>query len=115
MNEQSSQMPQPIELKKTDNRSLLIVWSDAVEQTISFMDLRKACRCANCMDKREKAISQPEPAGALRVLSSAEARPLDIDQMHPVGNYAYNIHFSDGHSAGIFTFEMLRSLGGLSV
>ncbi len=113
MSEQTNKMPQPIELKKTDDRRLLIVWSDAVEQTISFTDLRKACRCANCMDKREKEISQPQPAGVLPVLSAAEARPLDIDQMHPIGNYAYNIHFSDGHSAGIFTFEMLRGLGGL--
>ena len=63
------------------------------------------------MDKREKALASPEPAGALPVLSAAQARPLAIEQMHPVGNYAYNIHFSDGHSAGIFTFEMLRGFG----
>ena len=115
MNEPVNQHPQPIELKKTEDRSLSIVWSDAVEQNISFIDLRKGCRCANCMDKREKAISEPPPTSSLPVLSAAEARPLDIEQMHPVGNYAYNIHFSDGHSAGIFTFEMLRKMGGLGV
>ena len=31
--------------------------------------------------------------------------------MHPVGNYAYNVHFSDGHSAGIYTFDLLRQIG----
>jgi DUF971 family protein len=31
--------------------------------------------------------------------------------MEPVGNYAYSIHFSDGHDTGIFTFEFLRQLG----
>ena len=112
MSESVTPHPQPIELKKTDDRSLLIVWDDSVEQTIPFRVLRKACRCANCMKEREKAIQQPKRSNALPVLSAAEARPLDIDQMHPVGNYAYNIHFSDGHSAGSFTFEMLRAIEG---
>lgn len=106
-----SEHPHPIELKKTDDRSLKIVWTDSVEQFIPFRALRKACRCANCMMKREQEIASPAPSNTLPVLSAAEARPLDIDEMHPVGNYAYNIHFSDGHSAGIFTFEMLRKLG----
>jgi DUF971 family protein len=105
-----SEHPYPVELSKTEDRSLKIVWSDSFTQTLSFRQLRDACRCATCLDKREKAISQPPSINALPVLSAAEARPMDIEQMHPVGNYAYNIHFSDGHSSGIFTFEMLRGL-----
>ena len=31
----------------------------------------------------------------------AEARPLTIQGMKPVGNYAYSIDFSDGHGSGI--------------
>jgi DUF971 family protein len=31
--------------------------------------------------------------------------------MNPVGNYAYSIHFSDGHNTGIYTLESLRNLG----
>jgi DUF971 family protein len=31
--------------------------------------------------------------------------------MKPTGNYAYGIEFSDGHDTGIFTLELLRSLG----
>lgn len=103
--------PHPTELSKTDDRRLRIVWSDGIEQTISFRTLRDGCRCATCMEKREKEITNPAPAGMLPVLSPAEARPLDIEKMHPVGNYAYNIHFSDGHSSGIYTFEMLRKTG----
>ena len=48
---------------------------------------------------------------SLPVLSMAEAQPLRIEGMRPVGNYAYNIAFSDGHDSGIFTFEYLRELG----
>jgi len=31
--------------------------------------------------------------------------------MKPLGNYAYVIHFSDGHDSGIYEFSLLRSLG----
>jgi DUF971 family protein len=41
----------------------------------------------------------------------AAAEPVTIRQMTPVGNYAYSIHFSDGHSTGIYTLDLLRSLG----
>ena len=42
------------------------------------------------------------------MISAAEARPLKVESMRPVGNYAYNIAFSDGHNSGIFTLGMLR-------
>ena len=29
--------------------------------------------------------------------------------MDLVGNYGINIHFSDGHTTGIFTFQRLRA------
>ena len=107
--------PIPIHLEKTDNRCLLIEWNDGLQQEIPFRNLRDHCRCANCIEKRMESL-QETPAGTkklsneLPVLSIAETLPLDINSMHPVGNYAYNIHFSDGHSAGIFTFELLRSI-----
>ena len=53
---------------------------------------------------------QPPAKGELRVLSPAEAMPIEILKMNPVGNYAYNIQFSDGHTSGIFTFALLRQL-----
>ena len=31
--------------------------------------------------------------------------------MKPLGNYAYNIAFSDGCDAGIYKLELLRQLG----
>jgi DUF971 family protein len=113
--EPQSETPLPVKLKKTEDRCLAITWSDELQQKIPFRKLRDNCRCAHCIDKRMEALTE-KPDGekklsnALPVLSLAETRPLDIVLMHPVGNYAYNIHFSDGHSAGIFTFELLRSL-----
>ena len=45
------------------------------------------------------------------ILSAAELQPMRVLGMKPVGNYAYTIHFSDGHDTGIFQFDLLRELG----
>jgi DUF971 family protein len=45
------------------------------------------------------------------ILKPEEAAPVRATAMFPVGNYAYQINFSDGHNSGIFTLEQLRDLG----
>jgi DUF971 family protein len=98
----------PTELLLQDDGSLRITWSDSRVDAIPFRVLRDACPCAQC----QAARLSPPPAtkGALPVLTAAQARPLVIQRMHPVGQYAYAIEFSDGHSSGIFPFELLRQL-----
>lgn len=102
----------PVSLDKTESRSLRIVWNDGVEQVLPYQRLRQGCQCANCMEKRKAQLQdeQHKDPTALPVLSAAETVPLDIVRMRPVGNYAYNIEFSDGHTTGLFTYELLRSL-----
>lgn len=100
--------PRPVKLQLRDDRDLLIEWSDGAKRAISFGELRKRCPCATC---REQRNAPPKPSGGLQVLSMAEARPLKVVSMKPVGNYAYGIGFSDGHDTGIFTLEFLRELG----
>ncbi len=91
-----------------DNR-LLIDWSDGQRRAISVSELRKVCPCATCREKR--AQPPAAPSLGLPVLSLAEARPLKVLGMKPVGNYAYSIEFSDGHDTGIFTLDFLHGLG----
>jgi DUF971 family protein len=105
----------PVALHKTSERTLQITWSDNEIQSIPFRRLREACPCATCREKKMPSGDATENVdrltmGMLPVISAAEARPLDILAMEPVGNYAYNIRFSDGHSSGLFTFEWLRNL-----
>jgi len=98
--------PTKIELAPGDR--LAIEWDDGQRREYTFKELRDACPCATCREKR----SAPAPAsGLLPILSPEEARPLKILGMRPVGQYAYCIQFSDGHDTGIFTFEFLRELG----
>ncbi len=100
---------QPTALRLTENRSVEITWSDGIALNYPFGLLRNACPCATCREKKRAETAKPK--GLLQVLSAAETVPLVVTQMRPVGNYAYNINFSDGHSSGLFTMELLREIG----
>lgn len=100
--------PAPAKLVLKDKTRLVIEWSDGRACEYDVASLRAACPCATCREKR----SQPPAAPALLpVLSTAEARPLELLGMKPVGNYAYAIQFSDGHDTGIYTCDFLYELG----
>jgi len=100
----------PTHLELAGDETLLIDWSDGARRTYSARQLREACPCATCREKRSAAPAEPDPL-QLPVLSAEEAQPLRVQGMQPVGNYAYSIDFSDGHNTGIYTFEKLRELG----
>jgi DUF971 family protein len=100
--------PRPTKLELRGETRLLIEWSDGTKREIAVSELRNRCPCATC---REQRSQPPKPSGGLNVISMAEARPLRVQGMRPVGNYAYAIAFSDGHDTGIYTLEFLRELG----
>lgn len=98
----------PTQLEQTEDGGLLIVWSDGQQRRYRAGQLREKCPCATC---REKQSAPPPPPTALPVLSTAEAQPLRVEGMRPVGNYAYAIKFSDGHGTGLYSMQLLRELG----
>lgn len=102
----SNGTPTPVSLR-SDGDALVIDWSDGVTHRLPWARLREACPCATCNDRRRNS----PPPFELPVLSPEEARPTRATAMRPVGNYAYAIHFTDGHTTGIYTLEHLRALG----
>jgi len=99
----------PTKLELVDGTRLRITWSDSQVRDYAFRELRDACPCATCREKRK---APPAPS-LFPIVTEAEMRPLRITAMKPVGNYAYSIEFSDGHNTGIFTLESLRELGAV--
>ncbi|MDB4755728.1 MAG: DUF971 domain-containing protein [Pirellulaceae bacterium] len=99
----------PAELK-IENDYLVVRWSDSTSDKIAIRDLRDSCPCANCREQRSLPPQTAENS-LLPIVSSEQKQLLTIRQMRPVGNYAYSITFSDGHSNGIFTFDFLYSMG----
>src|SRR5947207_2932683 len=98
----------PTKLELTPANRLRIAWSDGEVREYAVRELRDKCPCATC---REKRNAPPPSPLQLPIISAAEAQPLRITGMKPVGNYAYSIEFSDGHSTGIYTLETLRVMG----
>ncbi len=101
-------MIQAQQLKMIDPETLQIKWADGEIRRYGVGLLRDNCPCASC---REKKKSPSLPTTLLPVITTAEAQPLRISKMEPMGRYAYAIHFSDGHDTGLFTLEALREIG----
>jgi DUF971 family protein len=98
----------PTKLEMIDDDQIQISWDDGVVRRYSIRELRNACPCATCREKRQ---ADPQDQTALPVLSAAEIAPLKVLAMDPIGNYAYGIRFSDGHDTGIYQLELLQQLG----
>ncbi|MEE8161623.1 MAG: DUF971 domain-containing protein [Acidobacteriota bacterium] len=93
--------PTPSEICRANLHDLRIVWKDGHQSTYPARYLRLRCPCAGCVDEW---TGRP-------VLKSADV-PEDVapTSLQLVGRYALRVHWSDGHSHGIYTFEFLRDL-----
>lgn len=100
----ASTMPRDVGVDR-DARALTIVWEDDHTSTYPFVLLRRECPCAACTEKRKGE-------GGLRMLSPGAVMPqgLDLAGLTPVGRYALQIKWSDGHSLGIYSYTFLRAL-----
>ena len=109
----------PESIARDGDSAIVITWTDGRVTRLTASQLRSACPCATCREKKRANDSDGgDGTGiakgkslALPVLKAAEARPLAITAMRPVGSYAYNIAFSDGHSSGLFQLSMLYGFG----
>ena len=100
----------PESIAREGDSAIVVKWTDGRTTRWTASALRAACPCATCREKKRAVAQDESPAGklmSLPVLKQAEAQPLSITSMRPVGSYAYNIAFSDGHSSGLFLLEML--------
>ena len=103
----------PESIARDGENAIKITWTDGRTTRLTAARLRAACPCATCREKKrgdESSSEKPAMPKMLPVLKPAEAQPLTITSMRPVGTYAYNIAFSDGHSSGLYQLEMLYSL-----
>ncbi len=94
----------PTALRKEGDDFLVIEWSDGKVCRYPWTLLRTNCPCATCREERNK------PADPFRILKPQELAPLRPMKIRPVGYYAYQIDWSDGHNTGIYTLETLRDL-----
>lgn len=103
--------PAKIRVKKTEGTGMEIDWRDGHQSSWSFRCLRDACPCATCHEEREangRAPGEPKPKPqAVFAMYEAPPRPREVT---PIGKYALNFKWEDGHTAGIYSWEYLRRL-----
>lgn len=97
------QAPTPRNIAQKGSRTLAITWQDEHESEYDVRALRLACGCAECVD---------EWSGEERLDESAVPADVAPVRIQPVGRYAIQIEWSDGHATGIYPFRRLRELCG---
>ena len=101
MGEEADAAYTPTEIAQSGPRTLLIRWADGGESRLEVRGLRLACACAECVD---------EWSGRGRLDPDAVPDDVHPHKIAPVGRYALQIHWSDGHDTGIYPFRRLREL-----
>jgi DUF971 family protein len=102
--------PTSVKIHVSTNAGVDITWADGHASHFDFPYLRDNCPCATCNDEREKKASLGEASAAFAsspVLPMFKPKPRATAATQ-VGNYAFQISFSDGHSTGIYSYDQLR-------
>jgi DUF971 family protein len=97
--------PRPVSLKR-EGDGLKIEWSDGSATFAAWRHLRANCPCASCGEERTRP---PDPFRILSPQEVAAGAPAPV-AMRPVGHYAYQITWNDGHDTGIYPVSRLREL-----
>ena len=82
---------------------LAIKWNDDTESYIQLKILRDNCPCANCSG--EKDVFGNVYKGKSKQLNKTSYKVINLSK---VGHYALRIFWGDGHSEGLFSFELLK-------
>jgi DUF971 family protein len=99
-------MPKTITLNKTEGH-LQIEWQDGATCRYPLSHLREACPCVECRGGHHNMGIAKGPDNLLTLLP---ARSYKIEALEPIGNYALQPTWDDGHHTGIYTWEYLRTL-----
>lgn len=90
--------PVPSRIEPLGPTELLVSWNNGERYALPYAELRFHCPCASCVDEHtgrrtiQRASIQPD------------IRPVEAQ---PIGRYALQFRWSDGHSTGMYHFDRL--------
>ncbi len=94
-------MPHPVEIKVHQVSHLLeIAFDSGASFRLPFEYLRVYSPSAEVRGH-----------GPGQEVLQAGKKQVGVTKLDPVGNYAIQIHFSDGHNTGIYSWDYLNELG----
>ena len=93
-NAKTNEWPARLRFEASAQR-LVVSWGDDTESIVSYRKLRAA-----------------SPSAQNNFTNASEVdEGLGVKKAEHVGRYAVRIHFSDGHSTGLYRWGLLKSLG----
>jgi DUF971 family protein len=93
-----------IETMAIIGEELCLTFNDGAEIYLPLPLLRRACPCAACQ-------GEPDALGrVVRPKVELKENSTQLRQITPVGSYALQLFWQDGHSTGIYSLSYLREL-----
>ena len=91
-------------IKQNDNTNLTFTWDDGLVAPLPLKRLRDTCPCAACQGETV-LLHTYEP----------QEQPIlpgryDVARIQPVGSYAIQIAWKDGHDTGLYPWDFLRAM-----
>jgi DUF971 family protein len=91
----------PLKVEPFSPHELFMSWSDGSSFALSYPELRFHCPCASCIDEHTgKRVIQRENV-------NPDVRPTAVQ---PIGRYALQFNWSDGHLTGLYHYDRLLEL-----
>lgn len=91
--------PTTIDLKR--DSGLTVAWDDGVVSRFGLEELRVNCPCAECRGLRDQGeVVWPKPTSP---------QPLRAESAELVGAWGISLRWNDGHSTGIYAWDVLRA------
>ena len=84
-----------------DAENVVIQWSDGMTCRYPFRYLRLQCGCAGCVEEMT--------GRQILSVSSVPDDVLIVDYL-PIGRYALQFMFTDGHATGIYPLKDLKAM-----
>lgn len=97
----------PKSIKRTKPGLIQAIWDDGFDSTIKIAKLRSNCPCADCREKNKEPQNNNQSKIMMPLVKSGEN---NLTKLTPMGNYAINAEWADGHTAGIYPWEYFREI-----
>ena len=101
--------PEHIAISKS--KGVQIDWKDGHHSQYPLAYLRDECPCASCTGAHgtepQKSNYSASPQTTPFQMYKPALKMLDVE---PMGHYAIQIHWNDGHSTGIYSYDYLRKI-----
>jgi DUF971 family protein len=95
----------PTSIKRSSPTELTFLWDDGHDTKYTFQQLRDLCPCAGCAGEtilfREYHAPEQDKSTPGR---------YTLNNIQPIGSYAIQLTWGDGHNTGIYTYEYLLQL-----